>query len=167
MTSQVHAPRAQASPQPEAASTDAGCLLRIRDLTVTYGLGRRHPVRAVSGVSLDVGRGRTLALIGESGAGKSSIARAICGWAPVESGSITMDGHELTTAADRPAAAGERGIQIVFQDPFSALDPRWPVWRSVGEPLIRSVESADERRRRAEALLERVGLDRSFGGRHP
>ena len=78
-----------------------------------------------------------------------------------------MDGHELTTAPDRPAAAGERGIQIVFQDPFSALDPRWPVWRSVAEPLIHSVESSAERRRRAEVLLERVGLDRSFGDRHP
>jgi oligopeptide/dipeptide ABC transporter ATP-binding protein len=143
------------------------CLLRVRALTVTYGLGSRHPVRAVADVSLDVGRERTLALIGESGSGKSSIARAICGWAPVESGSITMDGHELTTAPDRPAAAGERGIQIVFQDPVAALDPRWPVWRSVAEPLIRGVSSTPERRERAEALLERVGLDRSLGERHP
>jgi oligopeptide transport system ATP-binding protein len=165
MSSPVDAPRARSAPLQRAG--DDGCLLRIQGLTVTYGLGSRHPVRAVADVSLDVGRGRTLALIGESGSGKSSIARAICGWAPVESGSITMDGHELTTAPDRPAAAGELGIQIVFQDPVSALDPRWPVWRSVAEPLIRHVGSAAERRRRAEALLERVGLDRSFGERHP
>jgi len=143
------------------------CLLRISDLTVTYGLRSRQPVRAVAGVSVDVGLGRTLALIGESGSGKSSIARAICGLAPVETGSITMDGHELTTAADRPAAAGERGIQIVFQDPVSSLDPRWAVWRSVAEPLLRHVAAAGERRERALALLERVGLDRSFGDRHP
>jgi peptide/nickel transport system ATP-binding protein len=143
------------------------CLLSIRDLTVTYGLRSRHPVRAVAGVSLDVLAGRTLALIGESGSGKSSIARAICGLAPVESGSIQMDGYELTTARDRPVAAGERGIQIVFQDPASALDPRWPVWRSVAEPLLRHVDSADERRERTLVLLERVGLDRSFGDRHP
>ena len=143
------------------------CLLRVEGLTVTYGLGSRHPVRAVDGVSLEVGRGRTLALIGESGAGKSSIARAICGWAPIESGSITMDGHELTTAPDRPAAAGDLGIQIVFQDPVSALDPRWPVWRSVAEPLTRRIESASERRERGEVLLERVGLDPSLGERRP
>jgi len=148
-------------------SAGATTLLEIRGLTVTYGLNTRHRVRAVSDVSLQVGVGRTLALIGESGSGKSSIARAICGLAPVEAGSIWMDGHELTTATDRPVAAGERGIQIVFQDPVSALDPRWPTWRSVAEPLQRHVDSAEERRERALVLLERVGLDRSFGDRHP
>jgi len=157
----------QGRSDPRRSADDDGCLLRIRNLTVTYGLGSRRQVRAVADVSLEVGRGRTLALIGESGSGKSSIARAVCGWAPIEGGSITMDGHELTTAPDRPAAAGERGIQIVFQDPVSALDPRWPVWRSVAEPLIRSIESTGERRARAESLLERVGLDRSFGERRP
>src|SRR5206468_7057210 len=70
-------------------------------------------------------------------------------------------------APDRPAAAGQRGIQIVFQDPVSSLDPRWAVWRSVAEPLIRHVPSEDDRRERAMVLLERVGLDRSFGDRHP
>jgi oligopeptide/dipeptide ABC transporter ATP-binding protein len=153
--------------QETGVAADDGCLLRISGLTVTYGLGTRHAVRAVADLSLDVGRGRTLALIGESGSGKSSIARAICGLAPVESGSITIGGQELTTAADRPAAAGDQGIQIVFQDPVSALDPRWPVWRSVAEPLMRHVPSAGERRRRALELLERVGLDRSLGDRRP
>jgi oligopeptide/dipeptide ABC transporter ATP-binding protein len=142
-------------------------LLRIRDLSVTYRQRGRQPVRAVAGVSLEVRRGRTLALIGESGSGKSSIARAVCGLVPIESGSITMDGHELTTAPDRPRAAGERGVQIVFQDPVSALDPRWAVWRSIAEPLTRQGLSTDERRERALELLGRVGLDRSFGDRHP
>jgi len=167
-TSPVGTPRAELdgrTPADAAAGQDS--LLRIRDLTVTYGLRSRQPVRAVVGVSLDVRAGRTLALIGESGSGKSSIARAVCGLAPVESGSITMDGHDLTMAEDRPVAAGQRGIQIVFQDPVSALDPRWSVWRSVAEPLMRHVEAVDERRERAMVLLERVGLDRSFGDRHP
>jgi oligopeptide/dipeptide ABC transporter ATP-binding protein len=78
-----------------------------------------------------------------------------------------MDGHDLTAAVDRPVAAGQRGIQIVFQDPVSALDPRWSVWRSVAEPLLRHVPAAEDRRERALVLLERVGLDRSFGDRHP
>src|SRR5207253_1854067 len=143
----VEVARVQGSGRDGAAAGDR--LLEVRGLTVTYGLGSRHPVRAVADVSVDVRRGRTLALIGESGSGKSSIARAICGWAPIESGSIRMDGHELTTAPDRPAAAGERGIQIVFQDPVSALDPRWPVWRSIAEPLMRHVPSAAQRRERA------------------
>jgi oligopeptide/dipeptide ABC transporter ATP-binding protein len=162
-------PRAEADGRfaGRSEASEGGSLLRIRDLTVTYGLRTRRPVRAVAGVSLDVHAGRTLALIGESGSGKSSIARAICGLAPVESGTILMEGHDLTMAEDRPVAAGERGIQIVFQDPVSALDPRWSVWRSVAEPLLRHVPSAEERRERAMVLLERVGLDRSFGDRHP
>jgi oligopeptide/dipeptide ABC transporter ATP-binding protein len=168
VTSPVGTPRADldgrtaAKPHP-----DGGALLSIRDLTVTYGLRTRRPVRAVVGVSLEVRSGRTLALIGESGSGKSSIARAVCGLAPVEAGTITMDGHDLTAAADRPVAAGQRGIQIVFQDPVSALDPRWSVWRSIAEPLMSHVASAEARRERAMVLLERVGLDRSFGARHP
>ncbi len=142
-------------------------LLSVRDLTVTYGLGSRHPVRAVAGVSFDIPSGHTLALIGESGSGKTSIARAICGLAPVESGSIVIDGVDLARAPDRPAAAGEHGVQIVFQDPTSSLDPRWPVWRSVAEPLLGRVRDGRERRERALALLERVGIDRSLGDRHP
>jgi oligopeptide/dipeptide ABC transporter ATP-binding protein len=167
VTTPVGTPRAELDGRAAPGASVAGSLLSIRDLTVTYGLRSRHPVRAVVDVSLDVGAGRTLALIGESGSGKSSIARAVCGLVQVERGTITMDGYELTAAADRPAAAGQRGIQIVFQDPVSALDPRWAVWRCVAEPLTRIVASADERRERAMVLLARVGLDRSFGDRHP
>jgi len=142
-------------------------LLSVRELTVTYGLGSRHPVRAVAGVSLDIRTGHTLALIGESGSGKTSVARAICGLAPVESGSIVIDGVDLVSEPDRPAAAGEHGIQIVFQDPTSSLDPRWPIWRSVAEPLLRRVSDPHERHERALTLLEQVGIDRSLGERHP
>ncbi|HZU16680.1 MAG TPA: ABC transporter ATP-binding protein [Candidatus Dormibacteraeota bacterium] len=162
----VGADRVLAGVRPEAAGAGTA-LLSVRDLTVTYGLGSRRPVRAVVGVSFDLQAGHTLALIGESGSGKTSIARAICGLAPVESGSIVIDGVDLVTAADRPAAAGEQGVQIVFQDPTSSLDPRWPVWRSVAEPLLPRVRDARERRKRALDLLEQVGIDRSLGDRHP
>jgi oligopeptide/dipeptide ABC transporter ATP-binding protein len=168
MSSSIDGPRLVSSNRSDAApAANGAALLRVRGLTVTYRTRARHPVRAVEDVSFEVGKGRTLALIGESGSGKSSIARAICGWAPIESGSIVMDGEELTTAEDRPRAAGQKGIQIVFQDPVSALDPRWPVWRSISEPLMNLVSSAADRRERAAVLLARVGLDRSFGDRHP
>ena len=167
MRSELRPWRAVSPAAGDGRAEDQACLLRIRDLTVTYAARSRLPVRAVEGVSLEVGRGRTLALIGESGSGKSSIARAICGLAPVERGSIVIDGEELTQAVDHPAEAGRQGIQIVFQDPVSALDPRWQVWRSIAEPLQAHVPSVDPRRQRALALLERVGLDRSFGDRHP
>ena len=144
-----------------------GYVLRLEDLQVTYRFGLRHPLPAVAGVTLDIERGQTLALIGESGSGKSSIAKAVCGLAPIESGTVTIDGHELTRVGNRPAAAGEWGVTIVFQDPVSAVDPRWPIWKTIAEPLLRRVQSADERRERALAMMERVGLDRSFGDRHP
>jgi ABC-type glutathione transport system ATPase component len=142
-------------------------LLSVRDLHVAYRIGLRTPVPAVVGVSFDVARGRTLALIGESGSGKSSVAKAICGFAPVERGSVAIGGTELAAGSGRPAAAGELGVQIVFQDATSAVDPRWPVWRTISEPLLRRVRSADERRERALVLLERVGLDRSLAERRP
>jgi oligopeptide/dipeptide ABC transporter ATP-binding protein len=160
-TDRVVIGEAREAREPEAV------LLSVHELTVTYGLGSRHPVRAVAGVSFDIRTGHTLALIGESGSGKTSIARAICGLAPVESGSIVIDGVDLVSAPDRPAAAGEHGVQIVFQDPTSSLDPRWPVWRSVAEPILRRVSDAHERRERALTLLEQVGISRSLGDRHP
>lgn len=150
-----------------AARADGGALLQVRELNVAYGLGTRHMVRAVVDVSFEVRPGQTFALIGESGSGKSSIARALCGLAPIESGSVTLDGHDLIRAGDRPAAAGQWGVQIVFQDPMSSLDPRWPAWRSIAEPLVRRVPAAEQRRERVLALLERVGLDRSLGERKP
>ena len=141
-------------------------LLDVRNLNVAYRRGARH-LRAVVDASFKVRQGRTLALIGESGSGKSSIARAICGLVPPETGAIVIDGHQLTEATDRPAAAGEWGVQIVFQDPTSGLDPRWPIWRSIAEPLTRRIPSAEQRHERALEMMERVGLDRSLAEHRP
>ena len=143
-------------------------VLEVSDLVVTYRLGLRRRVRAVAGVSLRIDAGRTLALIGESGSGKSSIARAVCGLGPVESGTVRVAGVDLTAAANPPAAAGRNGVQIVFQDPTTALDPRWPIWRSVAEPrLAQHPESRARERERAITLLERVGLPAGVADRRP
>jgi ABC-type glutathione transport system ATPase component len=143
-------------------------LLRIKDLVVDYRVGFRKHVRAVAGVSFDIARGSVLALIGESGSGKSTIARAICGLGPLSEGSIEFDGHNLGAAPDRAAAAGAAGIQIVFQDATSALDPRWPAWRSVIEPRMRlASESPEALKAYAIAVLERVGLHRNHADRRP
>ncbi|MBO0682671.1 MAG: ATP-binding cassette domain-containing protein, partial [Candidatus Dormibacteraeota bacterium] len=141
-------------------------LLKVRDLSVVYRRGARR-VQAVVDVSFDVKQGSTMALIGESGSGKTSIARAICGLIPTEGGSILIDGKELTEAGNRPAAAGRWGVQIVFQDPVASLDPRWPSWRSIAEPLVPIISSAEQRRARAYELLERVGINRSLAERRP
>jgi oligopeptide/dipeptide ABC transporter ATP-binding protein len=109
-----------------------------------------------------------LALIGESGSGKSTIARAICGLGPVSGGSILLEGTDLATAPDRADAAGASGIQIVFQDSTSALDLRWPVWRSVSEPRLKRLPASMEaQREHAISVLARVGLHRDLAERRP
>ena len=142
-------------------------LLDIRDLIVTYKTPKGK-LTAVAGVTLQVNEARTLSLIGESGSGKSSIARAICGLNLPESGQIMIGGRDLAAAGARqPAVAGASGIQIVFQDPVSALDPRWPVWCSISEPRLAHGESTEARRALALRLMERVGLPPAMAERRP
>jgi oligopeptide/dipeptide ABC transporter ATP-binding protein len=143
-------------------------LLEVDRLVVRYPLGFGRILTAVNGVSLALDAGRTLALIGESGSGKSTVARAVCGLGPASGGAIRFAGSDLTTAPDRAAAAGRLGVQIVFQDPTAALDPRWPVWRSVAEPRGALFPPAPDRHRgRALALLDRVGLSAAMAERRP
>ena len=143
-------------------------VLEVSDLVVAYRLGLRRTMQAVAGVSLRIEPGHTLALIGESGSGKSSLARAVCGLGPVEQGSISVAGVELTRQSNCAAAAGRNGVQIVFQDPMTALDPRWPIWRSVAEPRLRRDPGPPAREReRAVALLQRVGLPAGVADRRP
>ncbi len=143
-------------------------LLRVDDLVVDYRVGVRKRVRAVAGVSFEIAPGRVLALIGESGSGKSTIARGICGLGPVTGGSIVFGGSALSAAASPAAAAGKAGIQIVFQDSTSALDPRWPIWRSVIEPRIAlEPRKPDALRDFAYSLLTRVGLSGDLADRRP
>jgi oligopeptide/dipeptide ABC transporter ATP-binding protein len=151
-----------------AGMSSSTAVLRVDELFVDYRVGVRRSVRAVAGVSFDIPAGSVLALIGESGSGKSTIARAICGLGPVTSGSIRFAGSALTGAANPAAAAGMAGIQIVFQDSTAALDPRWPVWRSVIEPRIaRMPANTAELKNRAVALLARVGLRGELAERRP
>jgi oligopeptide/dipeptide ABC transporter ATP-binding protein len=143
-------------------------LLQVRALTVVYQSRNRGLLTAAAGISLDVHEARTLALIGESGSGKSSVARAICGLTSVASGEIRIDGCNLPAQADPAVAAGQHGIQIVFQDAASSLDPRWPIWKSVAEPRrARSPSPSAEHRRVAISLLQRIGLPAALAERRP
>jgi peptide/nickel transport system ATP-binding protein len=160
--------RRAAPPRLAILHQDSRPLMQIRDLTVNFRLGLHRSVAAVSGISFDIARGRTLALIGESGSGKTTVARAICGLGPITAGSITINGTELAGTAAPAQLAGSLGIQVVSQDPGAALDPRWPLWRSIVEPrLARFPRETDGGRARAADLLERVGLDRSMIERRP
>ncbi len=156
-------------PMPDHAATHAATdtLLDVKQLSVIYRGLTRTPVQAVAGVSFSIARGSTLALIGESGSGKSTIARAIAGLGPVESGSIRLDGAELAGKGDRAAEAGRHGVQIVFQDPTSALNPRWPVWQSIVEPRLRERLKRAVQRDIAADYLGRVGLNARHMDRLP
>jgi oligopeptide/dipeptide ABC transporter ATP-binding protein len=136
----------------------AGPLLRVTDLVVSYGHGRKQ-LRAVDGVSFEIGRGRTLGVIGESGSGKSTLALAVAGVVPVASGSVEFP------SGGQPGRRHGHGssVQMVFQDPALALNPRLPVWKSIAEPMAPGAwRLPASLRQRAELLLTDVGLGRQY-----
>jgi oligopeptide/dipeptide ABC transporter ATP-binding protein len=154
-------------------SSDNLPLLDVRDVKTHYpvrgGVIRRTKgsIRAVDGVSFDVRRGETLGLVGESGCGKSSLARSIVGLAPA-SGHIIFDGRELLALARRETKAARRDLQMIFQDPNSSLDPRTPVGHIVGEGLeIHRIGTRREQRLAVEEMLVAVGLRPRDANRYP
>lgn len=141
--------------------------LEVRDLRVTYGAGARV-LTAVAGVDLAVPRGQTLALVGESGCGKSTIAKAIVGLAPVTGGKILLDGEDVAGAGARRSAGFRQRVQMVFQDPYSSLNPRMTVAEALDEAmrLHTGLDRAGRRARVAE-LLDLVSLDGATAGKYP
>jgi oligopeptide/dipeptide ABC transporter ATP-binding protein len=128
---------------------------------LTKGLLRRKigQVLAVDGVSLAIGAGETLGLVGESGCGKSTLARTILRLIEPTSGAILLGGHDVTHLSKAELRPYRREMQIIFQDPFSALNPRMSAGEIVGEPLwVHSVGRAGDRAARVAALFEQVGL---------
>jgi peptide/nickel transport system ATP-binding protein len=145
---------------------------RVSDLRVTFDLrggflGRvTHRIHAVEGVTFDIRPGETFALVGESGCGKSSVARAMVGLTPF-AGDIEIAGRRLGAPGTDDRAA-RRDAQMIFQDPMSSLDPRMRVGALVAEPLvIHDIGTAAERRVRVADLFERVGLLRDQLDRYP
>jgi peptide/nickel transport system ATP-binding protein len=132
-------------------------VLELSDVAVEYRR-RGQRVRAVDGVDLTVGRGEIVGLVGESGCGKSSLARAAVGLEPLASGTVTFEGRDVTTLGRRRRPEYLRGLQMVFQDPYDSLNPR----RTVGELIADGVRlgggSRKDGLRRAAELLDRVGL---------
>jgi peptide/nickel transport system ATP-binding protein len=147
-------------------------LLEVRDLVKHYGagglFGGGRPVRAVDGVSFEVGRGETVALVGESGCGKSSVGRTILRLQEPTSGRAVFDGIDVF-ALDRAALRRlRRRMQIIFQDPYSSLNPRMTVGSAVAEGIeIHGLAKGADVARRVAALLEEVGLDPGYARRYP
>jgi ABC-type oligopeptide transport system ATPase subunit len=139
-------------------------LLEARNLVKTYG----HAAPAVDDVSFAIERGQTLGLVGESGSGKSTIARMVMGLIPPTSGDVFFDGTPLTGIPPRQLRQLRRRLQIVFQDPYAALNPRMRVQDIVAEPLIihRACPRSELRAKTTE-LLHAAGLDESALPRYP
>jgi oligopeptide/dipeptide ABC transporter ATP-binding protein len=143
-------------------------LLEVTDLRVHFP-AEPAPVRAVDGVSFTVARGETLALVGESGCGKSTVARAILGLVRPSSGVMRLGGAALPPLGEPARRPLLSRVQMVFQDPDASLDPRFSVFASISEPLETGEQRLprDERETRVLSLMAEVGLDATLRGRYP
>jgi oligopeptide/dipeptide ABC transporter ATP-binding protein len=145
--------------------TDARALLEITDLVKHYpvrsGILRRAvgTVHAVDGVSFTVGIGETLGLVGESGCGKSTVARSVLRLVEPTSGSVRLNGLDITHLGKTDLRPHRRSMQIIFQDPFASLNPRMTAGDIVGEPLsVHGLATGNKKRERVAELFEQVGL---------
>ncbi len=161
-------------PEGGTAAED-GKLLEVRDLKVyfpiTSGFVVRKTIgniRAVNGVTFDIGRGETLGLVGESGCGKSTTARAILQLYRPTSGSVIFEGRDLAELKGNDLRAVYRELQIIYQDPYASLDPRMTVGDIIAEPINSfRLLTGSRRQKRVEELLETVGLDPRYKNRYP
>ncbi|WAL74671.1 ATP-binding cassette domain-containing protein [Kitasatospora sp. YST-16] len=138
--------------------------LEVKDLRVAYGRGRGR-VDVVNGVSFEIAPGQTLGLVGESGSGKTTIGRALLGLAPVVGGSVSFRGHELTNLPRSRRRTLAHDIQVVFQDPYSSLNPSMTIQDILVEPL--RVAGVADGHARVRELLQQVGLPDDAGARYP
>lgn len=153
---------------PAATRTETEPLVSVENLVKHYPAGFHKKVHSVDDVSLTVRKGEVLGLVGESGCGKSTLARTILRAIPITSGRIVYNGRDISRAGGKELKALRRQMQLIFQDPFGALDPRMRLRTSLEAPLTHhGVRDRKDREQRILAMLERTGLDASILDRYP
>ncbi len=143
-------------------------LVEVNDLKKHFPASGKQTVRAVDGVTFSIRRGETLGLVGESGCGKTTVGRCILRLIEPTSGEVRFDNHNLAELGRSELRQMRRRMQIIFQDPYSSLNPRMKVGAIIGEPLeIHGVGNKPERKDRVAELLRVVGLDPDYASRYP
>lgn len=144
-------------------------LLQVKDLNIIYGNSgwRKKGFHALRDVSIDVGARETVGLVGESGSGKTTLGRAVLGLVDVSSGSITFEGKDITNASRRERRSLSQDIQVVFQDPYSSLNPAMTIESILAEPLTAQGASRSEASARIDELIDQIGLTPDAANRYP
>ncbi len=154
---------------------DSDVLLTVDDVVKHFPIKRGiffkrqiGAVRAVDGVSLEVRRGETIGLVGETGCGKSTLARCIMRLYPLTSGRVVFDGNDISTLGRSDMRTHRRGMQMIFQDPYGSLNPRRRVGSIIADPLaIHGISQGEDRKKQVQQLMEVVGLNPEHYNRFP
>ena len=149
-------------------STNVEPTLRLEALDIEYPKRGKVPAfLAVKNASLEIYPGEVLGLVGESGSGKTTIGRAVVGLLPIKSGQLLVAGQKMVGVSKKELLEVRRNIGIVFQDPGSSLNPRWPIGQSIAEPLLLAGYNSEDRTKRVSELLDLVELPKTYRNRYP
>lgn len=163
-----HLGAAQAEGRSAIARENVQPTLRLEAVDIEYPKRGKVPAfKAVQNASLEIYAGEVLGLVGESGSGKTTIGRVVVGLLPVKSGNIEISGKSMVNVSKADLMEVRRNIGIVFQDPGSSLNPRWPIGQSIAEPLLLAGQNEPGRTNRVSELLDMVELPKEYRNRYP
>lgn len=151
-----------------APTDQAEDIIKVEDLRKTFKVDNGKVLQAVDSVSFNIRKGRSLGLVGESGSGKTTVGRMILRLLEPDSGTVELDGENISDLSLKEFNALRSKIQVVFQDPFDSLNPRWPIFKSIEEPLkLHTSMTSAERRERVLEVMNSAGLDAGLVNQKP